>query len=165
MKQSQAIGSSLDRSRNFSLVLCILLRWKNWNFTHGKRCHYWFWMRWLDGGPVHGAGANLHPLLITGEHPGGLLTTTSIVENYPGFPEGVDGTELMIRMQKQAERFGAETRFGARVTKVDLMRFPISTIWLARRGHRNEERSSSRRIAVHTAIWELKARSCSSARV
>ena len=78
---------------------------------------------------LYTARANLRPLLITGEHPGGLLTTTSIVENYPGFPEGVDGTELMIRMQKQAERFGAETRFGARVTKVDLSKAPFK-LWL-----------------------------------
>jgi thioredoxin reductase (NADPH) len=67
---------------------------------------------------IYAARANLSPLVLTGSMPGGLLTTTSIVENYPGFPEGVDGYELMVRLQKQAERFGARIQFGS-VESVD----------------------------------------------
>jgi thioredoxin reductase (NADPH) len=57
--------------------------------------------------------------------PGGLLTTTSIVENFPGFPEGIDGYELMVRLQKQAERFGARVKF-ATVEAVDLSKQPFT---------------------------------------
>lgn len=68
---------------------------------------------------IYTARANLSPLLVTGEMPGGLLTTTSIVENFPGFPEGIDGYELMTRMQKQAERFGTQMKFGSTVEAVE----------------------------------------------
>ncbi len=74
---------------------------------------------------LYTARANLSPLVLTGGQPGGLLTTTSIVENFPGFPEGVDGYELMTRMQKQAERFGARASFGT-VEKADLSRRPFA---------------------------------------
>ena len=73
---------------------------------------------------LYTARANLQPLVLMGGQPGGLLTTTSIVENFPGFPEGVDGFELMSRMQKQAERFGAKATFGA-VEKVDFSKAPF----------------------------------------
>jgi thioredoxin reductase (NADPH) len=73
---------------------------------------------------LYSARANLKPLIVTGRHPGGLLTTTSVVENYPGFPEGIDGYELMVRMQKQAERFGARVKFGV-VEGVDLAQEPF----------------------------------------
>jgi thioredoxin reductase (NADPH) len=74
---------------------------------------------------LYTARANLQPLVLTGRQPGGLLTTTSIVENFPGFPEGVDGYELMARMQKQAERFGARANFGT-VETADFSRRPFT---------------------------------------
>ena len=73
---------------------------------------------------LYTARANLSPLVFTGTLPGGLLPTTSIVENYPGFPEGIDGYELMTRMQKQAERFGARIKF-ATLEAVDLSKQPF----------------------------------------
>ena len=73
---------------------------------------------------LYTARANLNPLVLTGIMPGGLLTTTSIVENFPGFPEGIDGYELMTRMQKQAERFGARVKF-ATVESVDVSKKPF----------------------------------------
>jgi thioredoxin reductase (NADPH) len=73
---------------------------------------------------LYTARANLEPLVLTGTRPGGLLTTTSIVENFPGFPEGIDGYELMTRMQKQAERFGARIEFGT-VESVNLSGTPL----------------------------------------
>src|ERR1043166_7244796 len=73
---------------------------------------------------LYTARANLRPLILTGKQPGGLLTTTTIVENYPGFPEGIYGFELMVRMQKQAERFGARVKFGT-VEAADVSREPF----------------------------------------
>src|SRR5256886_3543235 len=73
---------------------------------------------------LYTARANLNPLVLTGIMPGGLLTATSIVENYPGFPEGIDGYELMVRMQKQAERFGARVQHAC-VEAVNLKKRPF----------------------------------------
>ncbi len=73
---------------------------------------------------IYTARANLNPRVYTGLAPGGLLTTTSIVENFPGFPVGVDGYELMKRMQDQAEKFGARVQF-ATVEAVDFTRRPF----------------------------------------
>lgn len=76
---------------------------------------------------IYAARANLSPVLYTGIQPGGQLTTTSEVENYPGYPEGVTGPEMMIDFQKQAERFGTVVRMEM-ITKVDFTG-PVHKVW------------------------------------
>lgn len=68
---------------------------------------------------IYASRADLKPVLYTGMEPGGQLTTTTEVDNFPGYPEGIDGPTMMIQLQQQAERFGTDVRIGM-VTAVEL---------------------------------------------
>ena len=67
---------------------------------------------------IYASRADLKPVMYTGMEPGGQLTTTTEVDNFPGYPEGIDGPTMMVQLQQQAERFGTEVRIGM-VTEVD----------------------------------------------
>ena len=72
---------------------------------------------------IYAARADMKPVVYTGMEPGGQLTTTTEVDNFPGYPEGIDGPTMMIQLQQQAERFGTQVRIGM-VTKVDFSKEP-----------------------------------------
>ena len=76
---------------------------------------------------IYTSRANLGPVLYEGMEPGGQLTTTTEIENFPGYPEGIDGTTMMADLKRQAQRFGADVRTG-RITKVDLSSRPFHVI-------------------------------------
>src|SRR5512143_2189559 len=73
---------------------------------------------------IYAARANLKPLVLQGHEPGGQLSLTTLVENFPGFPEGIQGPELIENMRKQASRFGAEYHMG-HIVKADLSKRPF----------------------------------------
>ncbi len=72
---------------------------------------------------IYAARADMHPVMYTGMEPGGQLTTTTEVDNFPGYPDGIDGPAMMVDLQKQAERFGTEVRIGM-VTEVQFSKEP-----------------------------------------
>ena len=77
---------------------------------------------------IYTSRANLSPLLYQGIQPGGQLTITTEVENYPGYPDGVQGPEMMVDFEKQAKRMGADIRYGL-ATKVDFSSQPFK-VWI-----------------------------------
>ena len=82
---------------------------------------------------IYAARANLNPLVLEGRQPGGQLSTTTLVENFPGFPEGIDGPQLIVNMHKQAEHFGARFSY-AEATDLELtdghMRLKADDEWI-----------------------------------
>lgn len=76
---------------------------------------------------IYTSRANLQPVLYQGIEPGGQLTTTTEIENFPGYPEGVDGNQMMDDIRRQAERFGADIRFGS-ITSIDMSNRPFHVV-------------------------------------
>ncbi len=81
---------------------------------------------------IYAARSNLKPLVLEGHEPGGQLSITTLVENFPGWPEGIQGPELIENMKKQATRFGAELRMG-HLDGIDLSERPSNFRWAKRR--------------------------------
>lgn len=82
---------------------------------------------------IYAARANLNPLVLEGRQPGGQLSTTTLVENFPGFPEGIDGPQLVVNMHKQAEKFGARFSYAEATdfeTVGDHLRLRADDEWL-----------------------------------
>ena len=89
---------------------------------------------------IYASRANLNPVVYEGGQPGGQLTTTTEIDNFPGYPQGITGTEMMEDLKKQAERFGTQVRYGI-VTKVDFSKRPFAV-----------EIDSEKKIEANTVI-------------
>src|SRR5512142_2411896 len=102
---------------------------------------------------IYAARANLKPLVIAGHEPGGQLSITTLVENFPGFPEGVNGPELVENIKRQAENFGAEYVMGS-VLEADLsarpFRLNVEGEWLETRTLIIASGASARWIGIDT---------------
>src|SRR5271166_437420 len=98
---------------------------------------------------IYSSRANLQPLVVEGHEPGGQLSITSLVENFPGFPEGIDGPVLVEHMKKQAQHFGAEYRHGT-VSEADVPKRPFKLLidgeWEETRTLRPPPKSLQRRL-------------------
>jgi thioredoxin reductase (NADPH) len=112
---------------------------------------------------LYAARSNCCPLIIKGGTPGGQLTQTTSVENYPGFPEGVDGQELMAKMEAQARRFGANVVNG-QVTSVDLSAYPFEA-WVGETCYRGRtlilSTGASPKMLGLSNEWDLVGRGVS----
>ena len=115
---------------------------------------------------IYAARANLKPLVIEGHEPGGQLSLTTLVENFPGFPEGIQGPELIENMRKQAERFGAEFMPG-HLVKADLNAAAVQAGFRLRQDradahadHRQRSVGSMAGIAERTSLIGHGVSSC-----
>ena len=109
---------------------CQLINTGLWSNTEIEKVHCLI----IGSGPagytaaIYASRANLKPVLYQGIQPGGQLTITTEVENYPGYPDGIQGPEMMVHFEKQAARMGADIRYGL-ATKVDFSKQPYR-IWI-----------------------------------
>ena len=105
---------------------------------------------------IYAARAEMKPLLYEGLQPGGQLTTTNEVENFPGYPQGISGPEMMVQLKEQALRFETDVRPGF-ITKVDFSG-PVHTCWADDGTEYKQKRSLF--LLVHLRnIWDWQANS------